>query len=271
MAAVNRSETQGTRAARHGLRVWSRRFLLQGLSLVGTLGLGGRLVAAPVDVDLLLVLAADTSRSVDERKFRLQRQGYAAALTHPRVLNAIASGGHGRIGLCYLEWSGAGAQIVLIDWTVIATEQDARQVAQRILETPRMFMERTAIGAAIEYAMAQLERAPMRAARRVIDISGDGTNTSGAEPSSLRDAAVAQGITINGVVILSDTPLIQNPMHTHPPGGLLAYFEKNVIGGPGSFALPAEGFEAFGDSLISKLVKEIADLGRNSSRSRRHA
>jgi hypothetical protein len=75
-----------------------------------------------------------------------------------------------------------------------------------------------------------------------------------------RDEAIAKGVTINGLVILSDVPLATNPSHTHPPGGLTAYYENNVIGGPGAFVVEAEGFQAFGQLIISKLIKEIADL-----------
>jgi hypothetical protein len=109
--------------------------------------------------------------------------------------------------------------------------------------------------------MVQLARSPFLASRRVIDVSGDGTNNSGRDVATVRDEAVAQGVTINGLVILSEVPLATNPAHTHPPGGLTAYYENNVIGGPGAFVLEAESFEAFGQLIISKLVKEIADLG----------
>jgi hypothetical protein len=78
--------------------------------------------------------------------------------------------------------------------------------------------------------------------------------------AAARDDAIAQGVTINGLVILSETPLSTNPSHTHPEGGLTAYYENNVIGGPGAFVIEARGFEAFGQLIISKLVKEIAGL-----------
>ena len=96
----------------------------------------------------------------------------------------------------------------------------------------------------------------------MIDVSGDGTNNSGREVTVARDAAIAQGVTINGLVILSEVPLATNPTHTHPPGGLTAYYENNVIGGPGAFVLEAESFETFGQLLVSKLVKEIAQLAQ---------
>ena len=69
-------------------------------------------------VDLLLVLAADVSRSVDSQKFQLQREGYAAAIANPRVLDAIRAGRNGRIGVLFLEWSGLGNQKVVIDWMI---------------------------------------------------------------------------------------------------------------------------------------------------------
>ena len=119
-------------------------------------------------------------------------------------------------------------------------------------------MGRTSISAGIDYSMAVLARSPFAGQRRVIDVSGDGTNNSGRPVTAARDAAIAQGVTINGLVILSDVPLPTNPMHTHPPGGLTAYYENNVIGGPGAFVVEAENFEAFGQLLVSKLVKEIA-------------
>lgn len=209
-------------------------------------------------VDLLLVLAADISRSLDEHKFRLQRQGYAAAITSPRVLKAIESGPNGRIAICFVEWSGPAAQAVLIDWTVVATRTDAEQLASRILQAPRLFMDRTAIGHAIDFSVQQLEKAPMRSTRRVIDLSGDGTSNAGRSVLEARDAALAKGITINGLAILSEVPLPSNPWHTHPHGGLLAWYENNIIGGQGAFAMSAEGFEAFGASIASKLIKEIA-------------
>ena len=209
-------------------------------------------------VDLLLVLAADVSRSVDERKFRLQREGYAAAIVDPRVVRAMTAGPTGRIALCFLEWASDGEQIVVIDWTPVASADHAQAISRQIREAPRAFMGRTSISAGIDYSMAVLARSPFAGQRRVIDVSGDGTNNSGRPVTAARDAAIAQGVTINGLVILSDVPLPTNPMHTHPPGGLTAYYENNVIGGPGAFVVEAENFEAFGQLLVSKLVKEIA-------------
>jgi hypothetical protein len=219
---------------------------------------GRRALADEGAVDLLLVLAADISRSVDERKFKLQREGYAAAIADPRVVRAMRAGAHGRIALCFMEWASDIDQKVVVDWMIVGSDMEAQVFSARVREAPRAFLGRTSISAAIDYSMGLLGRSPFQAARRIIDVSGDGTNNSGRDVTAARDAAVAQGVLINGLVILSEVPLATNPMHTHPPGGLTAYYENNVIGGPGAFVLEASSFEAFGQLLISKLIKEIA-------------
>ncbi len=210
-------------------------------------------------VDLLLVLAADVSRSVDHAKFQLQREGYAAAIADKRVLEAITSGRTRRIAVCFVEWSGVNAQQVVIDWTVISDENSARKFGDQLLELRRSFAERTSISGGIDFSMQQFERAPFHSARRTIDISGDGTNNSGRDVTAARDAALAQGVTINGLVILSERPMAWNPEHTNPPGGLVNYFRDNVIGGPGAFVIAAENFESFGQAIIKKLIAEIAE------------
>jgi len=222
--------------------------------------MGSGAVAAE-EVDLLLVLSADVSRSVDAAKFQLQRNGYAQAITTPQVLKAIQSGPHGSIGVAFVEWSGVGAQKVVIDWTRISDNKSAQDFASQIVEAPRPFADRTSISGAIEFSMAQFERAPFQASRRTIDVSGDGTNNSGRDVVLARDEALAKGATINGLVILSDRPIPWNPDHTNPPGGLEKYYRDNVIGGPGAFVTVAENFESFGQAIINKLIAEIASVG----------
>ena len=219
-----------------------------------------RPVLAADKVDLLLVLAADVSRSIDQEKFQLQRDGYAAAITNPRVLDAVRSGPHHRIAVCFVEWSGIGAQKLLIDWTLIHDSASAQQFAAQLAEAPRSFADRTSISGALEFSMAQLERAPFEAARRTIDVSGDGTNNAGRDVKLARDEALAKGVTINGLVILSDHPLSWNAEHTNPPGGLDKYYETNVIGGPGAFVMVAENHDSFGQAIAKKMIAEIAWL-----------
>jgi uncharacterized protein DUF1194 len=223
--------------------------------------IGGLLFPAPAradDVDLLLVLAADVSRSIDAAKFQLQRDGYATAVADPRVLDTIRAGRNGRIALSFVEWSGIGAQRVVIDWMAVGDAASAKDFGDRLLESPRSFADRTSISGAIEFAMTQLARAPFAARRQTIDISGDGTNNSGRDVTELRDQAVAKGVTINGLAILSETPLPWNPEHTNPPGGLDHYYRSNVVGGPGAFVMVAKNFESFGEAIISKLIAEVA-------------
>jgi hypothetical protein len=235
----------------------ARAFRLILAVLVAT-GLSAPVARAAEAVDLLLVLAADVSRSIDTAKFQLQRDGYAAAITDRRVLNVIRSGPNHQIAVCFVEWSGVGAQKLVIDWTIVRDDASAREFSAQIAEAPRSFSDRTSISGGIEFAMVQFARAPYDARRRTIDVSGDGTNNSGREVSAARDDALADGVTINGLVILSDRPLAWNADHTNPPGGLEKYYRDNVVGGPGAFVMAAENFESFGQAIINKMIAEIA-------------
>ncbi len=144
------------------------------------------------------------------------------------------------------------------NWMAIGDAASAKEFGDRLLESPRSFADRTSISGAIEFAMAQLARAPFSGARQTIDISGDGTNNSGRDVAELRDQALAKGITVNGLAILSETPLPWNPEHTNPPGGLQHYYRNNVIGGPGAFVMIAKNFDSFGEAIISKIIAEVA-------------
>jgi hypothetical protein len=223
------------------------------------------LVASPAahaaeEVDLLLVLSSDISRSIDAPNFKLQRDGYAAAIVNPRVIQAIRSGALGKIAISFVEWSGIGAQKIVIDWTVIRDEATAKDFSAQVIEAPRAFADRTSISGGIDFAMAQLARAPFQSNRHTIDVSGDGTNNSGRDVVDARDEALAKGVTINGLVILSERPMSWNADHTNPPGGLDAYYRNNVIGGPGSFVMVAENFNSFGQAILNKLIAEIASI-----------
>lgn len=211
-------------------------------------------------VDLMLVLAADVSRSITDEKYELQRKGYAAAMSDPDVLRAIAAGPRRRIAVAFVEWAGAGSQRLVIPWTTIGGEAEARAFGAAVAAAPRSFADRTAIGSALDFAAGLFAAAPVAAERRVIDVSGDGDSNGGSDIAGARDAALAHGVTtINGIVILSDR---SGPAylvaHTHPPGGLQAYYRQNVIGGVNSFVAVAEGFDSFGRALVRKLIQEIS-------------
>jgi Protein of unknown function (DUF1194) len=103
--------------------------------------------------------------------------------------------------------------------------------------------------------MTQLDSAPYEGRRHVIDVSGDGDNNGGRDVAAARDEAIAKGVTINGLVILTTG---WNSDHTNPPGGLANYYRNNVIGGPGAFVMIAENSNSFGDVIVKKLIAEIS-------------
>jgi len=223
------------------------------------LGAGGGAPAARAEtVDMLLVLAADVSRSIDEVEFNLQRKGYAAAITDPHVLRAIVGGRHHAIAVTFIEWSGAADQNVVVDWTLVRDEEAAGSVAATMLAAPRSFLGRTSISAAIDFAMERIAAAPAASDKRIIDVSGDGTSNSGRAVTEARDDAIAAGVTINGLAIINTQASPGYAFHTQPPGGLPKYYEENVIGGPGAFLLQVDNFDSFAEAITRKLVAEIA-------------
>jgi hypothetical protein len=219
------------------------------------LGLGA-LKAEPVDLEL--ILAADVSRSIDNDEFKLQREGIASALQSPEVLRAIRSGPLGAIAVSFVEWSGTGEQNVVLSWSVIRDEEGAAVVSDQILKAPRSFVGRTSISEAIDFSVKHFEASGLTSPRRVIDVSGDGTNNSGRSIADARDEAVARGIVINGLAIINLNPNFGYIAHTQPPGGLPNYYRENVIGGPGSFVLQIEDFHSFAEAMVQKLVQEIS-------------
>ena len=217
-------------------------------------------------VDIALVLVSDVSRSIDDSEFALEKTGYAAAFTDPHVLAAIRGGAIGAIAVSYLEFAGADEVKAVVDWVLIRDDASGRAFAARLLAAPRSSHGRTAIGAGIARAAGMLAESGFEAQRRVIDVCGDGTNNSGPELVPARAAALAAGITVNGLAIINDHPVNYSFAHTQPPGGLAKYYRDNVAGGPGSFVLEIHDFHAFGTAMIRKLVEEIAAAGAPPAR-----
>lgn len=211
--------------------------------------------ADDLPVDLELVLAVDTSRSIDQDEALLQRLGYVAALTDPQVVAAIQSGLFGRIAVTYLEWSGQGYDHVTVGWSAISDASSAAAFAGILEEQPLVSGRRTSISNAIRAAMVLFDGNGFDGTRRVIDISGDGPNNQGILVTSARDLAIADGITINGLPIINDRP---SPFGWPSLPDLDRYFVNCVIGGPASFIIVAVGFEAFAAAIRSKLILEIA-------------
>lgn len=213
-------------------------------------------------VSVALVLAADVSSSINQERFRLQREGYAAAMTNPNVLRAIRDSEHGRIAITYFEWAGNGSQQVIIPWTVISNADEAEAIARRLIETPRPFGGSTSISGAIDYAVYLMEASPYRDGRRVIDVSGDGVNNEGRSTSAARDDALARNIAINGLVIMAD----QQPQQgrggwrpsNEPP--LDEFYRDNVVGGMGAFVIAINDFDVFGYAIVNKIVREVAGI-----------
>lgn len=227
-------------------------------ALVGSVAaLAGPTAArAQTAVDLQLVLAVDVSRSIDEVEAELQRRGYVEALTSQRVVDAILSGEHKRIALCYTEWAGTHSQVVVIDWTVIDGPAAARRFADKLAEAPRASQSWTAVGAALAFAAQRFDNSGFEARRKVIDVSGDGRTNDGPPAELVRDRLVTQGIVINGLPVMMNRTNFGRP----PDTGLDKYYAENVIGGPGCFTIPAANFDDFGRAVRSKLVREISAL-----------
>jgi hypothetical protein len=234
------------------------------IAILGLLAWAG--IAAPAraarQVDVALVLLTDVSRSVHDGEFELMKQGYAAALHDQDVIAAIKAGPLGAVAIAYVEFAGAGEARTVVDWTVITGEADARDFAARVADAPRSFWGRTAIGDGIDHAARALAAAGLEATRRVIDVCGDGTSNAGQDVHAARDAAVAAGVTINGLAIINDRPTSWTFAHVQPPGGLPNWYRENVTGGPGSFVLEIHDFASFGEAIRRKLLSEIAELPR---------
>ena len=213
--------------------------LIASLSLPGT-------VRSTNAVDLVLVLALDTSHSVDEREFELQRDGLANAFRHPAVLDAILRGRHRRIGVAVMQWAGEAEQALSVPWTAIASPAHADAFAADIAQLRRHFHGgSTHIAGAIQAANRLTLTAPFAAARRVVDISGDGINTVGNSPQGARDAALLTGLTINGLAITNETY------------DLAEYYRISVIGGPDAFVIQADDYDDYARAILEKLLREI--------------
>lgn len=199
-------------------------------------------------VDVALVLAADASGSVDENELKLQREGYAAALTHPEVVQAITNGAHGRIMVAYFEWSGCTEQGLKATWAVIDGPETARAFAASLVQPGRVVPgASTCPSAALTYAGNLLALAPEIAERNVIDISGDGVEVGAySVVHAARDALTSKGVTINAMPIISAAD-----------GPVQAFYTDHVVGGPGSFVEPARDFRDLEPALRRKLLQEV--------------
>ncbi len=209
----------------------------------------------PDYVDLELVLGVDVSRSMDQVELEIQRAGYVAAFRHPRVLEAITGGLHGRIAVLYFEWAGPGVHEILVPWSVIDGPESAEAFAARLESAPVREATGTSISSGLYFASRRFAESGVFGLRRVVDVSGDGPNNMGGPVTEARDHLAGQGIAINGL-----------PLLLGRPGGFLdielldLYYEDCVIGGPGAFLIPVTDMAEFGEAIRRKLILEIAGL-----------
>ncbi len=211
--------------------------------------------AAQVAVDLELVLAADGSGSIDDQELQLQREGYAAAITHPDVLGSIAAGSLGRIAVAYVEWGAADSQHTIVDWRMIDGADSAAAFAQELRTRPRAARGWNSISGAIDYSASLIRGNDFEGERKVIDVSGDGPQRGGRPVEVARDEAVLDGITINALVLRSPGGGYRGP------GGmpLADHYTISVIGGFGAFVMTADRDESFRRAILAKMIREIAD------------
>ena len=212
-------------------------------------------MAAPVAVDLELVIATDVSRSINQGEALLQRRGIAEAFRNPAVIRAIQSGFLRKIGVAYIDYSSRAFNKIVIDWTVVQGRESAESFASRLLAAPLTFGRRTSISDAIEQAREMIESNGIEGTRRVIDVSGDGPNNFGNFVDAVRDATISRRITINGLPILNRADAFDSRFYLPD---LDKYYRGCVIGGPGAFLVVAGSFEDFARAIRRKLILEIA-------------
>jgi hypothetical protein len=208
------------------------------------------------EVDLELVLAADGSGSIDAEELRLQREGWALAITSPEALSAIRNGLTGKIVVQYVEWGSASSQVVIVDWMVIADAASANAFAEALRNRPRGASGHNSISTAIDFSVKQVEDNAWLGLRKVIDISADAGNFGGRPVTEARDDAIRKGFTINALTIDRGTrPGLRAGYAT-----LEDYFKAEVIGGPGAFLEIASETRPFEVAARRKLVQEIAGM-----------
>jgi len=205
-------------------------------------------------VDVELVLAVDVSYSMDPGELLLQREGYAEAIVSNEFLQALKAGPNRRLALVYVEWSGPNDQKIIVPWRLIDSRESAAAVAAEIAKAPVRMGSRTSISGAINFALPLFDADPYRGLRRVIDVSGDGVNNDGSPVTIARDAALARGITINGLPIMLEGRL-PSQMDIDD---LDLYYEDCVIGGSGSFMVTIRSRDGFKEAIRTKLVLEVA-------------
>lgn len=215
-------------------------------------------------VDTALIVAVDVSNSVDEARYRLQMEGIAKALEDPSVIEAIIGGPNGGILFSMVAWSDKPS--IPLPWTRISSKEEALAVAQKVRRLPHQGGEFTCMTRMLRSANDKIvPQIPAKALRTIIDVSGDGPDNCNAdEPiEHVRDELVASGVTINGLPILldnDDANTLLPKQQQGAPHPLETWYREHVMGGNGSFVLPALGYGDFGRAIRQKFVIEISGV-----------
>lgn len=196
-------------------------------------------------VALELVLAIDTSSSIDSAEFELQKRGIARAFRHPEIAKAVSDCGGEGVAVAVVQWSSNRMQVTSVDWALIRDGKGAAALAASIEAAPRLLTGSTWLGGAVRFSLNKIEENRYEGRRKVIDISGDGSS-SGLNPALERDRAVGRGATINGLAILNEEP------------DLARHYAEYLIGGPGAFLMSVGSFEGFAGAFLKKLAREIS-------------
>ncbi len=229
--------------------------------------------AAPVSVAVELALVIDISASVDASEYQLQLQGYRAAFQSASVGSAIESfAGSGGIAVGVYFFSQNALQ--MLSWRQITTAGQAstfgadmgalvRPDQSQAVPSGGLVGTYTNIAEGVDLAVAGLASNDFTAARRLIDVSGDGlqnTNRNGTSACTgslttcapalrqARDAAALAGVVINGLAIVDDF------------SGLGTYYNTDLRTGAGSFVLEAT-FSTFATAIETKIGREITQSG----------
>jgi Protein of unknown function (DUF1194) len=223
--------------------------------------------------DANLITAIDVSGSIRVADERLQLEGMAEAVVDPRFLQAITRGRHGRIGFVAFTWAN-GEFLSVVPWTLIASKDDAFQVADRLHTArgkpilgyamrapgarsmrvpgsrPWRTSQATDVSAAIERAIEVGAGAPFASHHNVINVCANGIDNVGAGPDAARDRADAKGLIVNGLILGNREDAEE----------IAGYFREHVQAGPGSFVIVARAFEDIASAMLAKFLFELAAI-----------
>jgi hypothetical protein len=207
----------------------------------------------PIEVDVKLVLATDISNSINDRELSLERQGIADVFTDPEVIKVIANGNRGAIAVAMLDWAGFKENQVVMDWRIIKDKASAEAFAKEVLDLKRFPGQRTSISNGLERAFEMLNSSDARiiAARKVVDVSGDGPNNDGVSLQQVHDATKDNGIIVNGLPIMDEEADGFFPE-------LDQYYNACVVAGRGGFLVVVKSYKDFGQAMRRKIVIEIS-------------